>query len=74
MVHNHPFGEAVPSDADDTMTKNCQLLCSVNNRLLCDHMIYAPSGVYSYYLSGRLSEISKQYSVGKVVNNRSDKQ
>ncbi len=72
MVHNHPFGEAVPSDADDAMTKNCQILCSINNRLLCDHIIYAPSGMYSYYLSGRMREISEAYSVGKFLDDKKD--
>lgn len=64
MVHNHPRGDACPSAADDAMTKNCQLLCSMHNRLLCDHVIYAPNGVYSYYLSERMQGISRRYSVG----------
>lgn len=72
MVHNHPFGEAVPSEADDAMTRNCQMLCSMNNRLFCDHIIYAPSGMYSYYLSGRMGEISEAYSVGKFLENKKD--
>ena len=67
MVHNHPVGEAVPSQADDTMTKNCQILCSTHNRLICEHIIYAPNGMYSYYLSGKLKEITEQYSVQKVL-------
>ena len=68
MVHNHPFGEAIPSEADDLMTKNCQMLCSMHNRLLCEHIIYAPSGMYSYYLSGRMGEISKNYSISKLLD------
>ena len=67
MVHNHPFGEAIPSEADDQMTKNCQMLCSMHNRLLCEHIIYAPNGMFSYYLSGRMGEISKNYSVSKFL-------
>ncbi|MBQ7948270.1 MAG: RadC family protein [Clostridia bacterium] len=67
MVHNHPVGEAVSSEKDDTMTKNLQMLCSMHNRLLCDHIIYAPNGVYSYYLSGKLQEISENYSISKVL-------
>lgn len=68
MVHNHPYGEALPSETDDSMTKNCQLICSMHNRLLCDHIIYAPNGMYSYYLSGRMETISKNYSVSKFLN------
>ncbi len=67
LVHNHPAGEAVPSEADDEMTKCCQLLCNMHGSLLCDHIIYAPNGVYSYYLSGQLAEISKSYSVSGVT-------
>lgn len=68
MVHNHPQGKAFPSEADDIMTKNCQVLCSMHNRLLCDHVIYAPNGVYSYYLSDRMQAISKQYSIGNFTS------
>ena len=68
MVHNHPFGEASSSDADDMMTKNCQMLCSMHNKLFCDHNIYAPNGMYSYYLSGRMGDISKNYSVSKFLD------
>ena len=72
LVHNHPFGEAVPSNSDETMTKNCQMLCSLNNRLFCDHIIYAPSGIYSYYLSGRLREISENYSAVRILDDKKD--
>ena len=68
MVHNHPFGEATPSESDDLMTKNCQMLCSMHNKLFCDHIIYAPNGMYSYYLSGRMSQISKNYSVSQFLD------
>lgn len=67
MVHNHPYGQATPSESDDRMTKNCQMMCSMHNRLLCDHIIYAPNGMYSYYLSGRMQEISKLYSMDRML-------
>ena len=73
LVHNHPFGAAVPSEADDRMTKNFQMMCSMNNRLLCEHIIYAPGGLYSYYHSGRLREISKGYSVNHVLGASEEK-
>jgi DNA repair protein RadC len=68
MVHNHPFGEATPSGADDEMTKNCQMLCSMHNRLLCEHVICAKDGIFSYYLSGRLQEISERYSASELLS------
>ena len=68
MVHNHPFGEATPSGADDEMTKNCQMLCSMHNRLLCEHVICAKDGIFSYYLNGRLQEISERYSASELLS------
>ena len=68
MVHNHPFGEATPSGADDEMTKNCQMLCSMHNRLLCEHVICAKDGIFSYYLSERLQEISERYSASELLS------
>ena len=67
MVHNHPRGGAKPSENDDGVTKNLQMLCSIHNRLLCDHIIYAVDGIYSYYLSGRLQEISEKFSIDRVL-------
>lgn len=67
LVHNHPSGIGLPSEADDTMTKNMQVLCSMHNLLLCDHVICATNGIYSYYLSGRMQEISKNYSIETLV-------
>ena len=68
MVHNHPGGSINPSEDDDLMTKNMQVLCSMHNLLLCDHIIYSEKGMYSYYLSGRLKEISKDYSVNALIH------
>lgn len=72
MVHNHPLGDAVPSETDDQMTIKCQLMCSLQNVLLCDHVIYAKGGVYSYYKSGFLKKISERYSVQGVLSNRAE--
>jgi DNA repair protein RadC len=62
MVHNHPHGSANVSEEDDRMTAKLQMLCSMHNLLLCDHIIYAPNGMYSYYLNGDLQNISQKYS------------
>ena len=67
LVHNHPLGESAGSDADDHMTLQCQFICSMHGVLLCDHLIYSPQGVYSYYLAGRLQEISEQYSMQSIT-------
>ena len=67
IVHNHPKGSATPSNKDDEMTKNLQMLCSMHNRLLCDHIIYGKDGVYSYYKSGKLVEISQHFSFSRML-------
>ena len=67
MVHNHPSGNPNPSKDDERMTKNMQVLCSMHNLMFCDHIIYADSGIYSYYLSGRLKDISKTYSLDTLI-------
>ena len=67
LVHNHPQGQNAGSEADDQMTLQCQMVCSMHGVLLCDHLIYSPQGVYSYYLAGRLKEISKKYSMQNIT-------
>ena len=67
IVHNHPTGLPVTSKSDDETTMRCQLVCSMHNAVLCDHIIYSPSGVYSYYYSGKLRKISEAYSVDKLT-------
>lgn len=60
IVHNHPTGSCEPSDKDDTMTRTCRVFCLMHNVLLCDHYIYAPNGVFSYYQSGRLKTLGEE--------------
>lgn len=68
LVHNHPSGTGAGSAADDQMTLQCQMVCSMHGVLLCDHLIYSPQGVYSYYLAGRLQEMSKKYSMQSITS------
>ena len=70
MVHNHPLGDPKPSESDNDVTMKCQLMCSLHNTLLCDHVIYAPNGVFSYYQHGLLKKISEQYSVQNVLSRK----
>lgn len=69
IVHNHPYGAGEPSPKDDEMTKRCQMLCSTHNVLFCDHVIYAPEGVYSYYIQGKMVRISTEYSMDGILGN-----
>lgn len=70
VLHNHPLGEARPSETDDKMTRQIQLICSMHNVMLCDHIIYASEGIYSYYLDGKLKEISRKYSLSEIMAER----
>ncbi|MBE5747267.1 MAG: hypothetical protein E7352_03715 [Clostridiales bacterium] len=67
LVHNHPNGSYLPSAADDETTGKCQILCSYHNVVLCDHLICAKEGVYSYLNDKKLEKISKKYSVQNLI-------
>ena len=66
-VHNHITGPASPSREDDDFTAQLEILCSMHNVSLRDHIICSPEGVYSYFLSGKLNELSARYSIGNVL-------
>lgn len=66
-VHNHIMGPATPSREDDDFTAQLEILCSMHNVSLRDHIICSPEGVYSYFLSGKLNELSARYSIGNVL-------
>lgn len=65
IVHNH-LGESYrPSRQDDVFTRQVQLLCSMHNVELYDHMIVSSSGLYSYFLSGDLEKIKDEFNMKK---------
>ena len=66
-VHNHITGPATPSREDDDFTAQLEILCSMHNVSLREHIICSPEGVYSYFLSGKLNELSARYSIGNVL-------
>lgn len=69
-AHNHPGGTSRPSVTDDDFTKQCQIICSMNNVRLYDHVILASDGtVFSYFDSGRLDEIEREYSIRNLIKN-----
>ncbi len=70
VAHNHPNGVPEPSDLDDNFTKQCQLVCSMNNVQLYDHVIYAGEDkMYSYFDSGKLDIILQEFSISRILNN-----
>lgn len=68
IAHNHLSGSSKPSANDDNFTASVQLLCSINNVNLHDHCIYAgDNNTYSYFLSGKIDEIKRNFSYEKLV-------
>jgi len=65
-AHNHVEGEALPSLDDDNFTKTMQLICSLGNIILYDHLIYSDDEVYSYNCSGKIDEI-KRYTYDRLI-------
>lgn len=72
IVHNHPEGDAKASREDELMTRKAQVICSAQNVLFCDHLICGENGVYSYYLDGKMGDISKRFSVTEIVGDKKD--
>lgn len=70
LAHNHPKGNCTPSAADDNFTAQIQMLCSINNIRLYDHLIVGEDGWYSYYLTGRMEEIKRAFSVQNIIGKR----
>lgn len=70
-AHNHTNGSTRPSATDDDFTKECQIICSMNNVRLYDHMIYADGApLYSYFDSGRMVEIERSFSIDSIIKQR----
>lgn len=68
IAHNHIGGGSRPSQMDDDFTKQCQIICSMNNVRLYDHVIYSSdSDIFSYFDAGRLDEIEREYSIRNLI-------
>lgn len=54
MIHNHPSGKLVPSDADIKITKGLKEACKFMEIGLLDHLIITREGYYSFSDEGTL--------------------
>ena len=69
IAHNHPRGEATPSENDNLFTKEMQVICSLNEVNLQDHCIFgANNEVYSYYRSGEIDKIKNSYNFRNILD------
>lgn len=75
IAHNHLSESSNPSANDDKFTKEVQIICSMNGIRLYDHCIYANGGsVYSYFMSGKIDKIKRNYSFDKLVEGQIKKE
>lgn len=54
LVHNHPTGNLVPSNADNSLTKKVKKACEYLDIVLLDHLIISNESYYSYSDDGVL--------------------
>lgn len=71
VAHNHLSGNSNPSSNDDRFTIELQLMCSMNNVVLYDHCVYASdTNVYSYFASGKIDEIRREFSFKELIDSQ----
>lgn len=74
VAHNHLSGSANPSQNDKVFTAQIQFMCSMANVRLYDHFIYASDKIYySFFESGELDKLKKEFSFGGVINAKVEK-
>lgn len=48
ICHTHPFGQAIPSEADHQLTQKIDNICTLLEITLIDHCIISPTGSFSF--------------------------
>lgn len=67
-AHNHVNGSSQPSENDFNFTKELQMICSMNNVELVDHLIYAgDDNIFLFSDGGVLDDIKKRFSMDSVL-------
>jgi DNA repair protein RadC len=70
VAHNHVNCGSRPSVADDELTKQIQIICSLNNTCFYDHCIYADGDdIYSYFVTDRTDGIKENYNINYLIKN-----
>ena len=54
LVHNHPSGRLIPSNADNDLTRKVQQVGEIMNIRMLDHVIVSNKDYYSYAENGRI--------------------
>jgi len=53
-IHNHPSGDATPSEEDINVTRNLKELSNIHGIGLLDHIIIGKNNYYSFFENGEL--------------------
>ena len=61
LIHNHPSGSPVASDADRKITKKLLFAAKEMDLNLLDHMIVAREGYFSFYEQGLIERYNGEY-------------
>jgi DNA repair protein RadC len=67
MAHNHVGSRCAPSERDDKFTVHANMVCTIHNVKLFDHLIIGCDGAYSYYALGRLQEMKSTFDLNKMI-------
>ena len=67
VAHNHPNASSKPSAQDDTFTAQLHMYCTMNGVTLRDHVIVGQDGSFSYFYSGRIENIRREFDVEKMI-------
>lgn len=65
IAHNHPSGNANPSQSDDLTTMKIIALCALHGVNLIDHVIVAGNRFYGYNSEGRLQALKENSDIEK---------
>lgn len=57
LCHNHPSGNLQPSAQDDRLTEKIMQAAKLFDMRVCDHLIIADNGYYSYQDEGRMPKV-----------------
>jgi len=62
LAHNHPGGDAEPSDEDRAVTRETVFICGLLGLKLREHLIIAPQGHFSFAAEGYIAEYEKDFN------------
>lgn len=68
LAHNHPSGNVLPSEVDDSATVKFMLLCNLHGVDIIDHVIVSKDKEYSYRNENRLEDLKRKADIKKMFS------